>query len=89
MGLSPTDRQTAKNRCQNFGNVSQVKQACRISRKVSDSTRSYKRMYVQCTGEVVFGGKPKTWTARTFNWLGPWLFSDSGRSAEHSFAMNP
>ena len=54
-----------------------------------DSTRSYVRMYVRRTKGPIFGGKPKLRLAQNFNWLGPWLFSDSGRSAGHSFAMNP
>ncbi len=49
-------------------------------------------MYV-CTCDVparwYLAGSQKPGPRETFNWLGPWLFSDSGRSAEHSFALNP
>jgi hypothetical protein len=65
------------------------KKACKFSRKVFDSARSYVRMYVPCTGEVVLAGSQKPGPRKLFNWLGPWLFSDLVGSAEHSFAMNP
>ena len=46
-----------------------------------------------CTYDVPermhLAGNQKPGLREPFNWLGPWLFSDPGRSAEHSFAMNP
>jgi len=65
---------------------------CSFSGKVSYGTRSYVRMYVWCTREDFFGGKPKTWTmlARTMFifWFGAYCRAFNCNESLKNYVMH-